>query len=268
MGEAYNEAKYDLIESIIDENRPRSVVSVLLDNSNKGYTLFKSEAERNQIISSRLKKAEAMKGSKLTEAEMQKEVSDAESKLIKVIRDGSGNYNPVITDQMVKDARQVVDDQIEAQIGSENEGTPKYKPTSSGGGNGGNDGDKEGQKNQELIAGYKASLRAFGFEPESVKANPNDSKSWTRIERDFGGLRGGFLYEKTDGGKINVMSADGEKVLFTANNPKQLAQYIYGGQNAATAQMDWEKARGLYLGNSGASKPSGGSKSDPLGLGL
>lgn len=244
---AFKAAKFDLIESIVDEDRPRSVVSILIDNSDSGYRLYKSEEDKEKVINEAVRKAQTIKGSELTEAEFNQTIADTESKLIEVTQGPNGAYEPVVTDKMINDAKKVVEDQIEMQLGFSKEGTPKYKPPvdrSSGGvDSGGGDDEKT-----NLMAGYKASLRAFGFDPESVKANPENSQSWTRIENDFGGLRGGFTYEKTSDGSIEVKDASGKKVLFTAKNPKQLSQYIYGGNNVAKTQMDWEKARSMYLG--------------------
>lgn len=252
---AFKAAKFDLIESIVSEDNPRSVVSVLIDNSDSGYRLYKSEEEKEKAINEALKKARTIKGSDLSESEFNQTVSEAEDKLIQVTQGPNGSYEPVLTDKMINDAKKVVEDQIEMQLGFSKEGTPKYKPPverSSGGGSDDSSGDDERNK---LIAGYKASLRAFGFDPESVKGNPDDSKSWARVENDFGGLRGGFMYTKTPEGYINVMDPSGKKILFTAKNPKQLSQYIYGGNNAASAQMNWEKARGMYLGGGQSSTP-------------
>lgn len=264
--EAFNAAKYDLIESIMDVNNPRSVASVLVDNSNKGYEYYKTDAEKNLIIKGKLDRAAGIKGSALTEEETARATADAESKLILSRRAVNGTWNPVITDAMVEDARDVISNQIEIQLGYSTKGTPEYKEPAPRGGGGGDDEETPKQKeaktkeNQELIAGYKAAVRAFGFTPESIKANPNDSKSWSRVDNDFGGLRGGFMYVKEKGtGHIIVKDATGKKTLFTAKTPKQLAQYIYGGQNAAAAALKFDKARSMYIGGgSGASaKPKG-----------
>jgi len=276
---AFKSAKYDLVESIVDETRPRSVVSVLIDNSDSGYTLFKSEAERNQIISDRLKKAEAMKGSKLTEVEMQKEVSDAESKLIKVIRDGSGNYNPVITDQMVKDAKQVVGDQIEMQLGFEKEGTPKYKPTSSGGGGSVAREEKKANQEQEALAGYLATIDAFGGDREAARGG----KLIKNRQPDFGGLNKNYSYQFKNGKIYIYMKGDfdpasgmpvkkGAKAIeaspiAVAAEPNDLAQFAING-DPSQAVMRYNNARAQYKGAVTTTKPTGGSKSDPLGLGL
>jgi hypothetical protein len=262
--EAFNAAKYDLIESIMDVNNPRSVASVLVDNSNKGYEYYKTDAEKNSIIKGKLDRAAGIKGSALTEEETAKATADAESKLILSSRSVNGTWSPVITDAMIEDARETISNQIEIQLGYSIKGTPEYKEPAPRGGGSGDDEETPKQKeaktkeNQELIAGYKAAVRAFGFTPESIKANPDDSKSWSRVENDFGGLRGGFMYVKEKGtGYIIVKDSTGKKTLFTAKSPKQLAQYIYGGQNAAAAALKFDKARSMYIGGgSGTPKTS------------
>lgn len=250
----FKEAKYDLIESIVSEDNPRSVVSILLDNSNEGYKLYKSNEDKDKIISDALKRQEGIKGEALTEDEINQTVTDTEKKLIQIKQGSDGTYNPVITPQAIEDARRVVETQIEMQLGFSKTGTTKDRPVSSSGGGGSTkDTSKDDQKKREMVAGYKASLKAFGLDPESVKANPNDESSWNYSEADFGGLRGGFKYIKK-GNTVEVKNAAGTETLFTAGSPKELAQYIYGGQNAAAAQLSWEDARKMYL-NRGQSQP-------------
>jgi hypothetical protein len=232
---------------------------------------YKTDAEKDIIIRDKLKRAEGIKGSALTDQELAAAKKDAEEKLIYVQRSVNGTWNPVITDAMVEDARETISNQIEIQLGYSIKGTPEYKEPAPRGGGSGDDEETPKQKeaktkeNQELIAGYKAAVRAFGFTPESIKANPDDSKSWSRVENDFGGLRGGFMYVKEKGtGYIIVKDSTGKKTLFTAKSPKQLAQYIYGGQNAAAAALKFDKARSMYIGGgSGTSaKPKGGQMTE------
>jgi hypothetical protein len=267
---AFKAAKFDLIESIVDEDRPRSVASILLDNSSKGYRLYKTEEDKEKAINEAVRKAKTIKGSDLTEAELNQTIADTEGKLIRMTQGANGSYEPEITDKMINDAKKVVEDQIEMQLGFSKEGTPEYKqPVERSSGDDDKD-QKKADENNKLLAGYKSSLKAFGFDPESVRANPDDSTKWARIENDFGGLTGKYRYHKLKDGRIQVLSQEldkkkNRKVLFVANDPKQLSQYIYGGQDVAAAQMKWDKARKMYMG--GSSK-QGGSNDDPLGLGL
>ena len=267
---AFNAAKYDLIESIVDVNNPRSVASILFDNSSKGYAYYKTDAEKNLIIKGKLDRAAGIKGSALTEEETAKATADAESKLILTKRSVNGTWNPVITDAMVEDARETISNQIEIQLGYSIKGTPEYKEPAPRGGGGGDDEETPRQKetremkNKELVAGYKAAVRAFGFTPESTRANPNDSSKWKRTANDFGGLRGGFKYEYANG-HVYVKDPEAKKTLFIAKNAEQLAQYIYGGNDAAAAQAKFKEARKLYFAGDGSStpaKPKGGQMTE------
>ena len=267
---AFNAAKYDLIESIIDVNNPRSIASVLVDNSSKGYMYYKTDAEKDIIIRDKLKRAEGIKGSALTDQELAAAKKDAEEKLIYVQRSVNGTWNPTINDAMIEDARETVSNQIEIQLGYSTKGTPEYKEPAPRGGGGGDDEETPRQKetremkNKELVAGYKAAVRAFGFTPESTRANPNDSSKWKRTANDFGGLRGGFKYEYANG-HVYVKDPEAKKTLFIAKNAEQLAQYIYGGNDAAAAQAKFKEARKLYFAGGGSStpaKPKGGQMTE------
>lgn len=140
---AFKEAKYDLIESIVDEQNPRGVLSVLLDNSEAGYKLYRTDDEKNTMIADALKKEEAINGPfKSQEDAMLFAQKYADEMLIQYTRTASGNFEPVLSEEHFKAAKDIVGNQIEMQLGMKKEVTAGWKPeSSSGGGSGSGSGD-------------------------------------------------------------------------------------------------------------------------------
>ena len=273
----FKEAKYDLVESIVTEDNPRSVVSILLDNSNEGYRLYKSDAEKNKIISDAIKRKEGIKGGKLTEAEYGQIVKDTEGKLIQIKQGANGNYEPVLTEQAITDAKRVVGDQIEMQLGFEKEGTPRYKVTSSGGSGDGARAEKKAVSEQEALAGYLATIDAFGGDREAARGG----KLVKNKQPDFGGLNKNYSYQFKNGKIFVYMKGDfdpasgmpvkkGSKSIeaspiAVATEPNDLAQFAING-DPSEATMRYNEARSQYKGSAPTTAPK--KKSDPLDLGL
>ena len=156
---AYKAAKENLIGSVVDPKNPRGVVSVLLDNSNLEYEMYYTKDQRNDLINKAIAKEESIKG-KTMSADEQRAFAEKYDKenLIQVIQDNDGNYQPVINDKMIEDARNVVGDQIEIQLGWKKETDRGYTPSGGGGGNKDGDGgttSKDGKtKYEEIVEIY------------------------------------------------------------------------------------------------------------------
>ena len=261
---AYKAAKENLIGSLVDPKNARGVVSVLLDNSNLEYEMYYTKDQRNDLINKAIAKEESIKGKAMSADEQRAfaEKYDREN-LIQVVQDNSGNYQPVINDKMIEDARRVVGDQIEIQLGWKKESDRGFAPQRGDGGGGKTDAqiEKESNENSAMIAGYKATLRAFGIDENEIK----QGKTVYNKNYDFSGLSRSYQYIKVPGGvaiyKTGNIMAKGDKTGqfadFIAKNPRDLAQYVYGGQDVAKSQMKYEKARNMYLQGT---SPKGGNK--------
>lgn len=262
---AYKSAKYDLVNSIIDRNNPRGVVSVLVDNSDMDYNFYSTPQEMNTLIDEAIRKKESIDGPMSNEQKTEFAKNFADNNLIRVERDANGVLQPVVTDELIKAAEKVVEDQIEIQLGFSKTAEAGWKPESGGGASGASGG--SGDDDQAMIAGYKASLEAFGIDTEKVK----EGKIVSTNNRSFTGLSRSYQYKKMPDGSVAVykagdLDAEGNPVMkmegfdqkpaapiFTAKKPKDLAQFVYGGQDIAKDQMKWEKARKMYIGDA---KPS------------
>lgn len=252
--EFYNNAKADIIGSIVDPSNPRAVVSVLLDNSNLNYQEYYTEQQKIDLINKAISNRELAAGKQMTEEE-KAQFADEYSKnnLIQVVQDNEGKYQPVLTDKIIKDAQSVVNNAIEMRFKRSVEEERGFAPSrNDGGGKTEAQLEREKEKQAVGISGYKATLRAFGMDENAVK----QGKTIYNRPNDFSGLSRSYQYKKVPDG-IAIYKAgdvmydpntdDSDGATFVAKNPRDLAQYVFGGQNVAESQMKYEKARSEYL---------------------
>lgn len=251
--------KAKVAESVASDANPRAQVSVLVDNGVIDATYYMNDAEYKQQKQSLIDEALQVKKTAGLKPELSiDEMKQIELSLVKVQKDQSGIINPVLTDEQKKLAKDRVMQEVEIQMEKKITGSPKQQWSSStGGGNGGGSG--SGDDNAAMMAGYRASLEAFGIDTESVKSG---NVQYTG-QSNFNGLSRSYQYRKAKDGSVEVYAAgttfteDGKAVdrygnpaqpRVVARKPKDLAQFIYGGQDVAKAQMKYEKARKMYLG--------------------
>ena len=249
---AYKAAKENLIGSVVDPKNPRGVVSVLLDNSNLEYEMYYTKDQRNDLINKAIAKEESIKG-KTMSADEQRAFAEKYDKenLIQVIQDNDGNYQPVINDKMIEDARNVVGDQIEIQLGWKKETDRGYTPGST------RADDRaeatEQKRANEYSRGYVATMDAFGIDPDTNKR--------IKGKADFSGLDNRYQYRRTSKG-VEIWKSgsfdekgikDTKKSVYVglATTPKGLAEYSVYGKSPAEAETNYEKGRSQYRGAKG-----------------
>jgi hypothetical protein len=252
---AYKAAKENLIGSLVDPKNARGVVSVLLDNSNLEYEMYYNKDQRNDLINKAIAKEESIKG-KAMSADEQRAFAEKYDKenLIQVVQDNSGNYQPVINDKMIEDARRVVGDQIEIQLGWKKEADRGFAP---GGGGSTRADDRaaatEQKRANEYSRGYVATMDAFGIDP-----NTNQR---IKGKADFSGLDNRYQYIRTSKGvqiwKSGSFDENGKEnkkksvYVGLATTPKGLAEYAVYGKSTAEAETNYEKDRTQYRGAKG-----------------
>ncbi len=239
----FKKSKAQLIDAITGS--PRSAASVLVDNTDEDYTVFFNEKDKMEKFA-QLKKLNE-------EADMGLTDEQISEKLIQMRQDENGDYQPVLSEKQQQKAKEVVAREIEMQVSRTVDLAPRY----SGGGS-----DKGDDVNvNELVGGYKATLRAFGFDPDAVKSNINDHSKWGRNPNNvnFGGLSNQFKYVYKNG-KVEVYDKESnvlgggiqtgkENLLFVAKEPMDLAQYIYGHRDASQNTTSWQDGRKYFLGD-------------------
>ena len=256
---AIQRARLDLANGIL--NNPRAITSVLKDNTDGDYDFYYSEKDLNSKIQDRIAKENELNKQldkpALSGDALNKFIDSEREKFILLAQDDQGVYQPNLTNKQIEDARQTVLDSIDSRLKRTVQlDEPQYR---SSGGDGGGKKEESNEENTVMIAGYKATLRAFGADPDATISSGNWVKSSSGP--DYGGLKQGYTYTPRKGGGLDVYR--GQDLVFTAKTPKDLAQYVYNAE-PAKASVKWESARKMVRGG-GSSK---GSSSDPLGLGI
>lgn len=272
MKAQYDAIKSNAIATVANRNNPSSIVSILMDNSDLGYQIFMNNNDIQKAVDNAVQKQELENGEgvTLTEEQKQKIQSDIESKAILYSQSGDGSLNANITEQMILDAERVAGEYFEAQVDSKitTEAAQAYR----GKGDGGKTDtqiEKEQTEKSIGVSGYLATLRAFGIDENAVKEGRTEYTG----RSDFSGLSRSYQYKKLENGGIAIYKSgdlmakvdeSGAKADFIAKNPRDLAQYVFGGQNVAASQMKYEKGRSEYLGGA---KPKQTAKQKGKGAG-
>lgn len=254
---AYKAAKENLIGSVVDSKNPRGVVSVLLDNSNLEYEMYYTKDQRNDLINKAIAKEELIKG-KTMSADEQRAFAEKYDKenLIQVIQDNDGNYQPVINDKMIEDARNVVGDQIEIQLGWKKEADRGFPPSK---GDGGNDGGSTAKNDYTL---YKNMADAWASGDRAALSALLKNKRYS------------FQYRKKEDGTTESRLVQKNKNEITGaeeivqvhpytSDLSDLIPYFFGTGPTAIAkgkkQRDlWLQNEGGNAGNKPAAKPKSG----------
>jgi hypothetical protein len=128
-------AKASLIGVIM--NNPSSTASVLDDNTSYNIGYYSGNSERNTLINNMLKLENEtrrdMGQDPMTNEESKKYIDENSWTMIQMARDGNGIMRPVLTPEQTEKARQVIVDQIDAQIGQK---ITQDEPTKASGGSG------------------------------------------------------------------------------------------------------------------------------------
>jgi hypothetical protein len=265
--EFYNNAKADLIGSIVDTNNPRAVVSVLLDNSNLNYQEYYTEQQRINLIQKAISNKELATGKQMSEDE-KAQFADKYNRenLIQVVQDNDGKYQPVINEKMIKDAQSVVEDYIEVSLVNKRKEERGFAPSRGDGGDGmtyseEKDIAKQKEDLKKFQLGYIATLDAFGMTPEGGKGGT----------KNFSGLSSKYRY-KFENGTVKVYPVSDNYMVGDpvdiATDPEGLAFYAVGGSSKADATTRYREGRTQYRtakGLSGNTKTTTPKKGDIVG---
>lgn len=115
--ELYNQVKYDIVHSIVDEDNPRGIVSILKDNAGADYVQYYNKIGKEKLLNEAVVREEALKGPMTPEQENAFRSSYEKNNMIQWVPDGNGSYQPVITDKMIKEAYDYVDRNVDIQSG-------------------------------------------------------------------------------------------------------------------------------------------------------
>lgn len=225
----YQRFKANATAVLVSEDNPRGVLGVLLDNSNLPYKMYRTSTEKASLMADAIKIEEKVLGRPMTEEEKDKFLGDNNKYLVKITKDGNGIDQPVVTEEMIKDAEEVVGNYIESKIGREESGTAKRAPIlRSGGGSGGDDDTPRFDTYEALFNAFELS----GSNPAEAEELLN-SLTPGRFSFEFG-KKGLNVYAL----KWNEKEQDYVKtrVITGAKSGEQVAPVIWG--NSATVGVD------------------------------
>ena len=250
--DAYAKAKATLINGILSNDN--AVASVLSDYTKDQYDYYKNNDEFISRVEKRIKSENDARQFNdkppMNKEETEKFIESQKSKFILLEHDDQSVSQPKPTEEQYKAAFDAVDNEIEIRMGKEESSDEPYR----GGSSSSKSDDRQAQKDQakqaednaNMLAGFKASKRAFGG--------------------DFSGLNKAYTYKAENGG-VTVTYPDARKTTKVIKKAQGLAQFIFNGE-PAEALDKWNKGQSLF--NNGKSKPATNktTKKDPLGLGL
>jgi len=256
--EAYKAASQDLVWSIANPKNPRAIVGVLVDNSSEDYKFYRTDKQKAEIIAEEIKKKEQMLGKEMSEAERIAFSEDLlKNKMIGWQMDGNGEFQPIINDDMVTKAQDVVRRQIELQIDRSVIESAGYAPNRGGSGGGSGDG-----------SGTDASYDLYPKLNEAWrlgKTNPNGSaatlSSLTKGKYTFKWEKGGLaIYKGIANDDPDLLSLEPNSKIATVKSLEDAAQYFYGyteakGIGGAISKFKEERSR--YKANNPNSNTSG-----------
>lgn len=252
---AYNKTKADLIGSLVDTNNPRGITSILLDNSDLDYNLYYTADDARNIISKAVSNEEMALGRTMTDDEREKfSEKYFNENMIQVVQDNDGNYQPRLNDRMIADAKKVVENQIEQQLGFKKEEERGFAPSGGGGGRSGGGG---GSEDEVTKAGWQLSMDAINNTPIGATSASDTSGILTQL----GAKNPGYIFKKVKwkSGRTGIAVLKEEKDMFGDSKPKavqnilnarDLAPYIFGTSNVDKALTSWDKANQKYGGGS------------------
>ena len=248
LNAAYQKTKADLVGALVDANNPRGIVSVLLDNSDLDYNLFYTADDAKKILAKAVQAKEMTDGKQMSQEERSAfEEKYYNENMIQVVQDNDGKYQPKLNDKMMADAKMVVENQIEQQLGFKKEEERGFAPSGGGGGGDGNGG--ENKKGYEL---YETLADAWKLGDVSTLNSYLKAKSSYKVTQGKKGS--GYAYV------LNKVSKDefGDETLtpvISTNSLEDMIPYYYG--TGASAKKEGERQMNLWrAANSGG----GGSK--------
>ncbi len=210
-------ARLNLADGIL--SNPRAMTSVLVDNTDGDYDFYYNQRDMLSKIADRVDKQNELNNQlgkdELSGDELKKFIEDQKNKFILLSQDDQGVYQPNLTDNQIKQAKQTALDAIDARLGRKVEMDEPYR----GGGGGG--GSKE--KEEKVTSGIPGKVYNAWDNVESLGAAESQ-----RIMNEASGGKYSFKWE--DGG-LNVYKKNSKGELEKVNstpitNPKYLSDYF------------------------------------------
>jgi hypothetical protein len=254
QSEDYKKAEIDMIYSIANPNNPRSIASVLVDNSSKQYSYYKTEAQKNNLVAEAISKQELIKP--MTDVEKKAFTENfIKNNLIQITSAADGTFQPVITDDHIREAHDIVRNQMRTQLDKIYEESRGFAP--SGGGRGGSGSDDE--QAADLYPKLRSAWTTGGVNGASTMNALAKGKYTFKWGKD-----GLIIYKGIANDDPSLASLEPNTQIAVVKKLEDAAPYFYGyteakGTGGAIAKFKEERAR--YM----SQNPSGSKPKDKVG---
>ena len=265
---AIQRARLDLANGVL--SNPRSITSILTDNTDAGYDFYYSKDDLDTKLQDRLAKENELNkqlGKPVLSGDaLNKFINQEKDKFILLSQDDQGVYQPNLTNKQIDNAKQTVLDAIDARLKRKVElDEPQYY----GGGGGGS---KSTDSQNFAVAAYIASNRALDKgdfsnldnEQYDFKQGSDSGKKYVVVTKRAYDEKSGSYYDDPKAKKIKVYSADGlAQYIKGMDKQKNLTTSIYN-----SGKNDFFKLNNYTLPGTYKIGQSSGQSNDPLGLGI
>lgn len=232
---AVQRARLDLANGIL--SNPRSITSVLTDNTDGEYDFYYSGEDLKTKLQDRVAKENELNKQlgkpALSGDALNKFIESQQNKFILLAQDDQGVYQPNLTNKQVEDAKQTVLDAIDSRLERKVEVDEPYRDGGGGGGGYRNDGGKE----EPTISDVSSRV----YDAWANASTLGDEQS----QRILSEASGGRYKFKWDQGGLNIYTKDekGEDKKINQTPIKKiddLFYYFYG--SGETNQKKWQQA--------------------------
>lgn len=274
---AVQKSIYDLTQGIM--SNPRAITSILTDNTDGGYDFYYSNDDLKNKLQDRVAKENDFRSQNnktaLSGDELTKFIDGEKDKFIFLAQDDQGVYQPNLTNNQVKKARETTETAIKARLERKVElDEPQYY-----GGGGGGGGSSKVDPQNFAVAAYIASNRALDQgdfsnldnDQYNFKKGSDSGKKYVEVTKRAYDERSGTYSNDPRAKKVKVYSADGlSQYVKGMDKQKNLPTSIYNSGKNDFFKLNNYTLPGTYkVGQSGSSVQSrGGNTGDPLGLGI
>lgn len=256
--EEYKKAEVDMIYSIANPNDPRSIAGILIDNSSKQYKYYRTEAQKNDAIAEAISKQELVSGAMSDSAKKDFAEKFIKENLIQVVQGVDGNRQPVVTEDHIKEAHEIVRNQMRSQLDRVYQESRGFAPSGSGGGGGSGSDDPQGDLYPKLLNAWQ--LAGTSGNPEDPVASADTFSALAKGKYTFKWGKDGLeIYKGVYNDDPMYSQYKVNERVATVKKLEDASPYFYGyseakGVGGAIGRFNEERNR--YRSNN----PSGGNK--------
>ena len=247
----FNDYATQIIGRYINNNNPKTIGGILVDNSNLGYAYYTNEENKKNQIEDRLDilRRGATEKNPFDEAKSRKEI---ESKMIQLKQLDNGVWSPVLSEELKKDAYNIVYTEILSQLGYDEKGTGvKVKSGGGGGLTEKQQADKENQENYTYDVYVGA---ANGFKNGNFSAYNTDLYYFDK-KIDAAGKPYMNIYSRKNVKNIETKVEQGTVKPLAKNiyNPEQVTLYLRNDTGATPpTPNDYRIGKEIYKNRNGS----------------